>query len=101
MDAGLPEPLVGHSIRNSLGDFVANPDLAYVEQRIAIEYEGEVHRTDPRVYAADILRREAIEKAGWQIILVISEHLMRTPALLLARIAQALADRAELPPIDS
>lgn len=94
VDAGLPEPQVGYTINNGDGEFVANPDLAYVGERIAIEYEGEVHRTDPHVYTADILRREAIEEAGWYVIRVVSQHLMRTPALLLARISRALADRA-------
>jgi hypothetical protein len=91
--AGLPEPVIGHTIRDVNGDFIGTPDLAYVEQRIAIEYEGAVHRDDPRVFAEDILRRELMQEADWYVIRVISDHVFRSPAWLAARISRILAQR--------
>jgi very-short-patch-repair endonuclease len=91
--ARLPEPVTGYTIRNANGDFVGTPDLCYVEQRIAIEYEGAVHRDDPRVFAEDILRRELMQEADWYVIRVISDHVFRTPQWLVTRIARILAQR--------
>ena len=91
--AGLPEPVIGHTIRDRNGDFVGTPDLSYLEQRIAIEYEGAVHRDDPRVFAEDILRRELMQEADWYVIRVISDHVFRTPQWLTSRIARILTMR--------
>ena len=92
--AGLPEPLVHFEVRDAAGDFVATPDLAYPVQKIAIEYEGKHHQSDPEVYADDITRRELLERAGWKVILVISAHLRDHPAWTVERIRTALAERA-------
>ena len=92
--AGLPEPVIGHQVIDADGYFVAVPDLCYVTERIAIEYEGDVHRTDAATYADDIRRRERLEDAGWLVIRVIKDHLNTRPDLLIARIAQALAARS-------
>jgi hypothetical protein len=91
--AGLPEPVIGHTIRDSNGDFVGTPDLSYVTQRVAIEYERAVHRDDPRVFAEDILRRELMQEADWYVIRVISDHVYKSPQWLTGRIARILASR--------
>jgi hypothetical protein len=91
--AGLPEPVIGHTIRDGNGDFVGTPDLCYVQQRIAIEYEGAVHRDDPHVFAEDILRRELMQEADWYVIRVIADHVFRTPQWLSTRVARILAQR--------
>jgi very-short-patch-repair endonuclease len=92
--AGLPEPVVGYTVKDAKGDFVATPDLAYVKERIAIEYEGKQHFSDPRVYADDILRYELLEEAGWLVIRVIGADLGSRRTLALTRIRRALAARA-------
>ena len=92
--SGLPEPVIGHTVRDVNGDFVGTPDLSYVEQRIAIEYEGSVHRDDPRVFAGDILRRELMQEVDWYVIRVISDHLFKSPQWLVGRIARVLAQRS-------
>ena len=94
--AGLPEPVIGFVVKNQYGDFVATPDLSYVKERIAIEYEGEIHRTDPNVYAADIERRERLEEAKWLVIRVVKEHITLRRPWLLERVRTALAERAAL-----
>ena len=92
--AGLPEPVVGHTVRDHKGDFVATPDLAYPGERIAIEYEGQQHFSDPSVYADDILRYELLEEAGWLVIRVIARDLSHDRRQLISRIKHALARRA-------
>jgi very-short-patch-repair endonuclease len=92
--SGLPEPVIGYAIRDRNGDFIGTPDLTYVDQRIAIEYEGAVHRDDPRVFAGDILRRELMQEADWYVIRVISDHVFRSPEWLVGRIRRILAQRS-------
>jgi very-short-patch-repair endonuclease len=91
--AGLPEPLVGYQVHDE-GYFVGTPDLAYPLERIAIEYEGEVHRVDLRTFREDIDRRERFEDAGWRVIRVTADQLLR-PNALVERIRYALALRAQ------
>jgi very-short-patch-repair endonuclease len=91
--AGLPEPVVGHRITDADGYFVGVPDLAYVEERIAIDYDGEVHRLDESVFLDDIERRERFEDAGWRYVRAAKNHL-RSPGTLLGRIAHYLRVRS-------
>jgi very-short-patch-repair endonuclease len=91
--AGLPEPVIGHRVIDVDGYFVGVPDLAYVEERIAIDYDGEVHRTDERVFLDDIERRERFEDAGWRYLRASKNHL-RSSGTLLGRIAHYLRARS-------
>lgn len=91
--AGLPEPVVGYTVIDADGYFVGTPDLAYIAEKIAIEYEGEVHRTDRRVFDDDIDRRERFERAGWRVVRVRAHHL-RDPRVLAERIRILLIERA-------
>jgi hypothetical protein len=94
---GLPEPVIGHTITTADGAFVGTPDLAYVAQRIAIEYEGDIHRVDRLTFANDIERRERMQEEDWYVIRVISGHLYPNPAWLLSRIRQQLHLRRQTP----
>jgi hypothetical protein len=97
--AELPEPVIGYTVRDENGDFIGTPDLAYVRERIAIEYQGSDHWTNPAVFADDIERRILFERAGWVVILVIADHIFRNQHWTTERIRTALCDRAELSPL--
>lgn len=89
---GLPEPVIGYTVHDKDGFFVGTPDLAYVEERIALDYEGEVHNRDARVFGEDIERREQFQDAGWRHIRVVKGHLAK-PHRLVDRVSFALAER--------
>lgn len=97
--AMLPEPVIGYTVRDENADFIGTPDLAYVRERIAIEYQGSDHWTDPAVFADDIERRILFERAGWLVVLVIADHVFRNPHWTAERIRVALRERADLPPL--
>ncbi|MCD2443877.1 hypothetical protein LQ757_16470 [Agromyces sp. SYSU K20354] len=82
MRAGLPEPIIAAPVPVRHG-VVLHPDLSYPELRIAIEYEGEEHRLDPRRWHDDIARRRALEAVGWVVIRVTMADL-RAPEQFLA-----------------
>jgi hypothetical protein len=66
--AGLPTPVVAHAIRTAAG--VVHPDLAYPDLRIAIEYDGDHHRTDRHQWSHDIERERWVRQQGWDYIRV-------------------------------
>lgn len=90
VDAGLPCPEVNQPVRDASGRFVALPDLSYPGHRVAIEYDGEVHRTDARTWRRDIARRQALEHHGWRSITCTADD-VRSPERSVAWIRAALA----------
>jgi hypothetical protein len=90
--AGLPEPVVGFQVHHE-GAFVGTPDLAYPDLRIAIEYEGQHHRTDRNTYEDDIIRRELFRRAGW-LVLLVTDRTFSRPPVLLGDLRALIAERA-------
>lgn len=95
VDGGLPEPVIGHTVYDKDGFFVGTPDLVYVKERIALDYEGEVHNRDARVFGEDIERREQFQDADWRHIRVVKGHLAR-PHRLIDRVGFALAQQVSI-----
>lgn len=89
VDAGLPIPLLNHELRDSSGAFVARIDLAYPHARIALEYEGDIHRVDRQTWQKDIRRRERVEDLGWRMVRVTADDLY-DPVELTRRIRRLL-----------
>lgn len=88
---GLPVPDVNRPIL--VGDrFLAMPDLSYPGLRIAIEYDGEVHRTDRRTWSRDIRRRRALEAHGWVMVTWTAADL-RDPTSALRHLRAQIARR--------
>lgn len=62
--AGFPPPRVNEEIRLSSGATL-HPDLSWPELRIAIDYEGDHHRTDRKQWRSDIRRFSDLHDDGW------------------------------------
>jgi very-short-patch-repair endonuclease len=58
---------------------------------VAVEYDGDQHRTDRRQYVKDIRRLEMLEHRGWIVVRVVAED---HPFDILRRVRAALARRA-------
>lgn len=86
---GFPRPAVNMVARDDAGRYLARPDLSYPELRIAIEYDGDYHRTDRRTWQLDVERRQRLEDAGWRILTVTAATL-RDPTPFLTRLEAAL-----------
>ncbi|MEV0892450.1 DUF559 domain-containing protein [Promicromonospora sp. NPDC050262] len=93
LDAGLAAPVVNLPVRDDDGLFLALPDLSYPRLKIAIEYDGDHHRTDPATWRRDVERRQLLEGAGWLIITATADDVIRHPDRLLRRIRAALERR--------
>ncbi|OII15788.1 hypothetical protein BIU97_14050 [Curtobacterium sp. MCBA15_009] len=66
--AGLPEPELQVDVFDEAGRFVGRVDMAYPEQRIVVEYEGDHHRTDAEQWGRDLRRYRAMERLGWAVV---------------------------------
>lgn len=89
--AGLPRPQTQIPVLRSDGQVIAYLDLGWKEAMVAVEYDGDHHRTDRYQYVKDIRRRELLEQLGWRIITVVAED---RPADIVRRVRTYL-DRTE------
>lgn len=91
VNGGLPTPQVNALARSPLGVVLARPDLSYPDEKIAIEYDGDVHRTDRSTWRRDIARRQDLEAHGWQVITCTADDVLRHPERAVAWVRAALA----------
>lgn len=66
--AGLPTPAVNVDVYDASGRFIGMPDLSFPRYRVAVDYEGEIHRTDPIQWSKDLKRAPRFEDAGWSYL---------------------------------
>ncbi|MEH3077930.1 MAG: hypothetical protein PGN11_14890 [Quadrisphaera sp.] len=81
-----------HVVRNA-SVFVARVDLAVVDLKVAVEYEGAWHGLVADQLAKDRRRLDALREAGW-IVVHVTADMMRTPGMAVDAVRRALAERA-------
>jgi very-short-patch-repair endonuclease len=87
--ARFPPPEVNHVVFDRRHRFLARVDLAWPEKKVAVEYEGDHHRTDRQQWQRDLQRTEALQDAGWRVIRVSAVDL-ENPTALFARLRSLL-----------
>lgn len=60
-------------------------DMGWEDRKLAVEYDGDHHRSDPGQYAWDIVRSEDLAELGWNRIRVTKRHSGPEVLLRLAR----------------
>lgn len=90
VQAGLPPPQTQIRITDELGDLIAYLDMGWEEMKVAVEYDGDHHRTDRRQYGWDIRRSEMLQRLGWIIVRVVAGD---RPAEIVRRVQAARARR--------
>jgi hypothetical protein len=88
--AGLPSPQTQIAVRDEWGYAEAYLDMGWEDLKIAVEYDGDQHRTDRFQYVKDIRRLEMLERRGWIVIRVVAED---HPADILRRVRAAFVRR--------
>jgi hypothetical protein len=91
VQAGLPRPQTQIPVFDEFGEAFAYLDMGWPEVKVAVEYDGQQHRTDERQYKWDSRRRETLERLGWIVIRVLAGD---KPADIVRRVRAALARRA-------
>lgn len=89
IDAGLPKPTTQIPV-NDGWRLAALLDMGWEDYMVALEYDGDQHRSDRRQFVKDIKRLEMFADLGWTVIRVVAEH---RPDDIIARVRQALVRR--------
>jgi very-short-patch-repair endonuclease len=88
--AGLPAPVLQHTIRDPHQKFIGRVDLAWPQRRVLVEFDGDIHR-ERNVFVSDLRRQNGLVLAGWVVLRFTSADVRGRPAWVLATIRQALA----------
>lgn len=88
--AGLPTPRVNMPIVDAAGRVIYLLDLAYEDEKVAIEYDGAYHG-DPRQMSRDATRRRVLEDQGWRVITVTAADMATDSLGIVASVLAALS----------
>ena len=88
-EAGLPAPVLQHVIRDGDGGFLGQVDLAWPDQRLLVEFDGNVHR-ERRVFIKDLRRQNGLVLAGWTVLRFTSADVLGRLQQVIAAIRTAL-----------
>lgn len=92
---GLPKPVRQYVITDEGGSFVARPDFAYPEAKVAIEAQSYAHHHGRRDWERDQDRQSAMTASGWIVVYVTDRQMKDHPELVAQRVLRALRNRAE------
>ena len=90
LQAGLPRPRTQIPVHDEFGRPIAYLDMGWEDIKVAVEYDGDHHRTRRSQYSYDIRRLEMLHRRGWIVIRVTAED---TAEDVLRRVRDALARR--------
>ena len=88
--AGFPRPSTQIEEYGEYGYFIGRMDLGWRRWKVAIEYDGPQHWTDPAVRARDIDRTAELQAQDWTIIRVSRDILRYRPGVFLKRVRDAM-----------
>lgn len=90
IDAKFPKPCTQLMVHNGDHYPLAYLDLGWQKYQVAVEYDGDQHRSDRRQYVKDISRLRMLEHLGWIVVRVVAED---HPLDVVQRVRAALASR--------
>ena len=91
MRAGFPRPQTQIPVRNEWGWAEAYLDMGWEDIKVAVEYDGDQHRSSRYQYVKDIRRLEMLARYGWTVVRVIAEDHRND---IIRRVCEARASRA-------
>jgi hypothetical protein len=91
VEAGLPRPQTQIPVLDEFGSAIAYLDMGWADIKVAVEYDGDHHRSDRFQFGWDIRRMEMLQRNGWIVIRVAAGD---RPADIIQRVRAARARRA-------
>jgi very-short-patch-repair endonuclease len=85
--AGLPQPFVNYKLHGYYADF------CWPEQKVIVEFDSWGHHGHRKAFRHDRRRNSFLAAKDWRILPITNEMLSHEPFLVVALIAEALADR--------
>lgn len=83
------KPEVQHNVYDVAGRFLGRLDLAYLERKLAVEYDGEWHGDDGQP-ERDAARRDRLRAAGWRFVIITKDELYGDPQGMVNTVRSAL-----------
>jgi hypothetical protein len=90
IEAGLPRPRTQIQVLDEFGSVFAYLDLGWEDVKVAVEYDGDHHRSDRSQYNWDIRRLERLQRRGWVLVRVVAGD---RPGDIVHRVRSARAGR--------
>ncbi|MGY1822479.1 DUF559 domain-containing protein [Geodermatophilus sp. SYSU D00079] len=87
--ARLPAPDLQYVVRDASGTVLGRADLAWPEQRVIVEFDGDGHR-ERDVFVHDLRRQNRLVAAGWTVLRFTSADVLGRPDEVIAGIRRAL-----------
>ncbi len=92
VEAGVPEPDVNQDV-SAAGGWLSRPDLSWPGVEVAIEYDGDHHRTSKRQWRHDQARRRVMRQHGWIVLELTADDVLVTPGRTVRQVEEALRER--------
>jgi hypothetical protein len=73
-------------VRGTDGPFLARVDLAYVDTRLALEYDGREHHLEPGRFLHDRHRHHDLREVGWEVLRFTAHDVLRDRGASAARV---------------
>ena len=89
MDAGLSRPAFEHRIIGEDGSLIAQVDLAYPAERLAIELDSVRWHLNIKSFVDDPRRRNATQLAGWTVLSFTWDDYVNRPGHLCSTVSEA------------
>jgi very-short-patch-repair endonuclease len=90
IEQGLPRPQTQIPVCDEFGSMIAYLDMGWEDVKVAVEYDGDHHRSDRTQYDWDIGRLEMLQRRGWIVVRVVAGD---RPAEIVRRVRAVLAQR--------
>lgn len=87
---GLPRPQTQIPVCDEFGSMIAYLDMGWEDVKVAVEYDGDHHRSDRTQYGWDIGRLEMLQRRGWIVVRVVAGDRL---AEIVRRVRAVLAQR--------
>ena len=88
--AGFPRPQTQIPVYDEYGFLVAELDMGWEDIKVAVEYEGDHHRTNPAIFNKGIKRHEDVMELGWIDVRITARD---TDGSIIGRVGAARARR--------
>lgn len=98
VSAGLPIPMVNQPIYDEHGEWLAEPDLAYDDVRIALEYNGSDHGNVPRMRRDMTRAFDMVDRGGWLTLSFGPTQVFRRPDQMCVVVGRLRNERSYLIP---
>jgi very-short-patch-repair endonuclease len=89
IEAELPSPELQFVVRDAAGAFIGRADLAWPDQKVLVEFDGDVHR-ERDVFVNDARRQNRLIAEGWVVLRFTSADVLGRPDEVVAEIRRAL-----------